>query len=407
MEQVIPAVGSAPLKLWTTGVDVEATAWRQLTNVAALPIVSRRGVAVMPDCHWGRGATVGSVIPTVGAIVPSAVGVDIGCGLIAQQTALMASDLPDSLGNVRSAIEAAVPHGRTNHGGAYDKGAWGDVPPAMATAWRELLAPSYDALLEQYPRLKRANAVKHLGSLGTGNHFIEVCLDEQQHVWVMLHSGSRGIGNAIGTLFIELAQRDTDLRHIALPDRDLAYLTEGTPLFADYVKAVGWAQTFAWVNRRLMLERTLRALGWALGRPVGETETTAINCHHNYVQQETHFGESVWLTRKGAVSARLGEVGIIPGSMGAQSFIVRGKGNVDSYHSCAHGAGRQMSRTQAKQTFTLADHIAATAGVECRKDAGVLDETPGAYKPIAAVMAAQADLVEVVAVLKQVVCVKG
>jgi len=248
--------------------------------------------------------------------------------------------------------------------------------------------------------------VRHLGTLGTGNHFIEVCLDEAGAVWVMLHSGSRGVGGRIGSHFIELAKLEMERWFIHLPDRDLAYLSEGSQYFNDYIEVVGWAQDFALVNRQLMMEATLGAISTALGRPV-KTGATAVNCHHNYVSREHHFGKNVLVTRKGAVRAREGDLGIIPGSMGARSYIVRGKGNPDSFHSCSHGAGRAMSRTEAKKRFTLEEHAAATAGVECRKDSEVIDETPAAYKDIDAVMAAQVDLVDVVHTLKQVVCVKG
>ena len=396
----------APIKMWTNGVPVEDSAMAQLRNVASLPFVHGH-VAVMPDVHWGMGATVGSVIPTRRAIVPAAVGVDIGCGMMAVKTDLVASDLPDNLSGVRSAIEAAVPHGRTDNGRENDRGAWGAPPDTVVRAAASALE-GLEKIVDEDKGLGRAarRAPHHIGTLGTGNHFIEVCLDKEQAVWVMLHSGSRGIGNAIGQHFIELAKQDMKKWFITLPDADLAYLPEGSENFGRYVRAVKWAQEFARLNRETMMQASLGALGAALGRPIGTTEQ-AINCHHNYVEMEHHFGENVWVTRKGAVRAREGDLGIIPGSMGARSYIVRGKGNPDSFCSCSHGAGRAMSRAAAKKRFTLADHVAATAGVECRKDAEVIDETPGAYKPIDAVMAAQTDLVEVVAELRQLVCVKG
>jgi tRNA-splicing ligase RtcB len=400
-----PGGNRAGIRAWVEGVPVEDQAWRQVENVARLPFIHRH-VAVMPDVHWGKGATVGSVIPTLGAIVPAAVGVDIGCGMVAAALDLKARDLPDSLRAVRSAIEADVPHGRTRHGGRGDTGAWRGAPPSdVAAAWREL-QPGHERLTARHRQLAGANATNHLGTLGTGNHFIELCLDETDRVWVMLHSGSRGIGNRIGTFFIERARAHMARRGIDLPDRDLAYLPERTRDFDDYVAAVGWAQRFARASREVMLGRTVNAVGTALGRRVHWTGTI-VDCHHNYVQQERHFGETVWLTRKGAVSARAGELGVIPGSMGTRSYIVRGKGNPESFHSCSHGAGRRMSRTAARSRFTLADHQRATAGVECRKDADVLDETPGAYKDIDAVMTAQRDLVEIVHTLRQIVCVKG
>jgi tRNA-splicing ligase RtcB len=394
--------GGVPVKMWTHGVPVEAEAMRQLTNAARLPIVFKH-IAAMPDVHFGIGATVGSVIPTLKAIIPAAVGVDIGCGMMAAKTTLRAEDLPDNLAPLRSAIERAVPHGRAP--GARDPGAWSKVPGSVDTAWAQL-EPDFSALCRDYPKLAKTNNRVHLGTLGTGNHFIEVCLDEEGFVWFMLHSGSRGVGNAIGTMFIELAKQDALRNNANLPDRDLAYFEEGSRYFGDYVRAVGWAQKFAALNREVMMKRVIEAAKTVLHKSF-QSHIEAVNCHHNYVQQERHFGEDVYVTRKGAVSAKAGQLGIIPGSMGARSYIVRGKGNPDSFESCSHGAGRAMSRGEAKRRFTLADHRAATEGVECRKDKDVIDETPAAYKDIDAVMQAQRDLVEVVHTLKQVVCVKG
>jgi tRNA-splicing ligase RtcB len=399
-EEAIP--GGVPVKMWTRGVPVDEGARRQLANAARLPVVFRH-IAAMPDVHMGIGATVGSVIPTLKAIIPAAVGVDIGCGMMACKTTLTAQDLPDNLEGLRRAIERAVPHGRAP--GARDPGAWGKVPGAVDTAWAQL-EPEFTALCRDYPKLEKTNHRSHLGTLGTGNHFIEVCLDEAGFVWFMLHSGSRGVGNAIGTMFIELAKKDA-MRHQAnLPDENLAYFEEGSRYFGDYVRAVGWAQRFAQLNREVMMRRVIEAAKTALGRSF-QSHIEAVNCHHNYVQKEHHFGQDVFVTRKGAVSARLGQLGIIPGSMGARSYIVRGKGHPESFESCSHGAGRVMSRTEAKRRFTLEDHRAATEGVECRKDQGVIDEIPMAYKDIDTVMQAQRDLVEVVHTLKQVVCVKG
>lgn len=396
--------GGVPIKMWTRGVPVEDGARAQLARAAQMPFVFKH-VAVMPDVHVGIGATVGSVIPTKGAVIPAAVGVDIGCGMMAARTSLVASDLPDNLEAIRSAIEQAVPHGRSVGRGQRDHGSWGSPPPAIVEAWATLVQ-RFDRLTDKHPRLKNTNNLVHLGTLGTGNHFIELCLDEEQRVWVMLHSGSRGVGNAIGTFFIELAKQDMRKWHINLPDEDLAYFPEGTDHFDDYVEAVGWAQDFAALNRRMMMTNVIRALRGQIAKPF-DAEMEAVNCHHNYVQRENHFGENVLVTRKGAVRAAKGVMGIIPGSMGAKSFIVRGLGNPESFDSCSHGAGRVMSRTAAKKLVTLDEHIADTAGVECRKDEGVIDETPKAYKPIEAVMAAQSDLVEIVHTLKQVVCVKG
>lgn len=394
-----------PIKAWTKGVTIEPAAEQQLRNVASLPFVYK-WVAAMPDVHLGIGATVGSVIPTKGAIIPASVGVDIGCGMMAVQTTLTANDLPDNLKSLRTAIEKAVPHGRTSNGGKGDRGAWHDIPDHHLPEW-ERLKPQYEAIQARHPKLGRGNDVNHLGTLGTGNHFIEVCLDTNDTVWFMLHSGSRGVGNRIGSYFIALAKEDMRKWMINLPDKDLAYLPEGTDHFNDYVKAVHWAQDFALTNRKLMMENLLRAVRGAGELPPFEMTQEVVNCHHNYVAVEQHYGEQVFVTRKGAVRAGKGDMGIIPGSMGARSYIVRGLGNAESFESCSHGAGRAMSRTEAKRRFTIQDHEQATAGIECRKDADVIDETPGAYKPIDDVMNAQKDLVEIVHTLRQIVCVKG
>jgi tRNA-splicing ligase RtcB len=389
--------GRVPVKVFTD--DLEAHARSQLANVAQLPIVFGH-VAAMPDVHAGIGATVGSVIPTRRAIIPAAVGVDIGCGMNAVRLSLKAEHLPDSLARVRTAIERAVPVGFDEHG---ESGALRDACAPLA---RRL-----GSIVRKHPKIAKMQRdheskwVRQMGSLGGGNHFIEVCLDESGYVWVMLHSGSRGVGNCIGRYFIAQAREAIQKRDVHLPDRDLAWLDEGTPLFDDYVEAVGWAQDYARANRREMMDLILGALRRHL--PAFETTGEAINCHHNYVEQEDHFGERLYVTRKGAIRAREGELGIIPGSMGARSYVVRGKGNPESFCSCAHGAGRRMSRAEAKRRFSRADLEAQTQGVECRKDKGVLDEIPGAYKDIDGVMADQADLVDVAHTLKQVVCVKG
>lgn len=394
------------IKAWIDGVGVEAQARAQLDNIASMPFVHKH-VAIMPDVHWGMGATVGSVIPTKGAIIPAAVGVDIGCGMMAHRTSLTASDLPDALAGVRSAIEAAIPHGRTANGGPGDRGAWGDVPSANIGRIKPHIE-ALKAITDKHPKIAQAaaRAPTHAGTLGTGNHFVEVCLDGDDRVWVMLHSGSRGIGNRIGTYFIEAAKAEMRRWFVNLPDADLAYLPQGSSLFDDYWQAVGWAQGWARTNRAIMMDAAMAALSREVPKPF-TTDEEAVNCHHNYVSWEKHFGDNVMVTRKGAVSAKLGELGIIPGSMGARSFIVRGKGNPDSFCSCSHGAGRAMSRTEAKRRFTIADHVAAMGTIEARVDADVIDETPMAYKDIDAVMAAQSDLVDVVHTLKQVVCVKG
>ena len=400
--QLLEVANGKPVKAWIEGVPLEPDARQQLLNTARMPFIFKH-MAVMPDVHLGKGSTIGSVIPTQGAIIPAAVGVDIGCGMIAARTSLVAADLPDNLFGLRSAIEKAVPHGKTF--GRRDQGAWEHVPNAADQAW-SAMAGRFKAITDKYPKLEKTNNRAHLGTLGGGNHFIEVCLDEVNRVWFMLHSGSRGVGNAIGNLFIELAQADMR-QHIAnLPDRSLAYFEEGSRRYDDYVEAVGWAQDFARQNRELMMQAVIATARQVIRKPF-EANLEAVNCHHNYVQKEQHFGEEILVTRKGAVSAQKGQLGIIPGSMGAKSFIVRGLGNEEAFCSCSHGAGRTMSRTQAKKQFTVEDQKRATAHVECRKDKDVIDEIPMAYKDIDAVMHAQRELVEVVHTLRQVVCVKG
>jgi len=396
-----------PVKAWTKGVPLEKEAEQQLMNAARMPFIHSH-IAVMPDVHWGLGATIGSVIPTLKAIIPAAVGVDIGCGMMAVQTSLKATDLPENLKEIRSNIEKYVPHGRTNNGGRGDRGAWADIPEPQMEVWKDL-GKGLDSIVEKNPKVmrKHSNNVNHLGTLGTGNHFIEVCLDEADQVWFMLHSGSRGIGNRIGTYFIELAKEDMRRWHINLPDINLAYLPEESNHFDEYVEAVEWAQTFAKTNRELMMQAVIQAVQNSKGIPPFEANLEAVNCHHNYVARENHFGKNVLVTRKGAVRARLGDMGIIPGSMGAKSYIVRGLGNKDSFDSCSHGAGRTMSRAEARRRFSVDDHIKATEGVECRKDKDVIDETPAAYKDIDAVMEAQKDLVEIAHTLRQIICVKG
>ncbi len=403
--QLIPVEGGVPVRAWVDGVLFEDGARLQVERTARLPFIHDH-IAVMPDVHFGRGATVGSVIPTVGAIVPAAVGVDIGCGMAAVRTSLRAEHLPDDLRKVRSEIESVVPVGRGDHErpSASHKGR-PEAPELAVDAWANL-NDRYRAILRDHPRASHPRPDVQVGTLGGGNHFIEVCIDEAGAVWVMLHSGSRGAGNAIGQYFTELAHRRIAEKGVELEDRDLAWLEEGYPAFAAYWQALEWAQDYARVNREVMLAHTLKAIRKA-GLPRFTVDEAAVNCHHNYVARERHYGLDVFLTRKGAVRAGLGDLGIIPGSMGAKSFIVRGKGCAESFQSCSHGAGRAMSRGDATRKFTLADHRAATEGVECRKDKDVIDETPGAYKDIDAVMAAQSELVDVVHTLKQVVCVKG
>ena len=396
------ATEGRPIKHWTEGVLFEEEAQKQLKQLATLPFIYKH-LAVMPDVHAGKGSTVGTVLATQGAIIPAAVGVDIGCGMIASKTSLKASDLPDSLSVLRSIIESVIPHGSVP--GKPRIGSWGDIPDLTLRAWSDLEA-TFLLMCEQYPKLKNSNNINHLGTLGGGNHFVEICLDTEDCVWFMIHSGSRGVGNLIGRIFIEKAQKDMQRYFINLPDRDMAYLPEGSEHFVPYIKAVRWAQQFALLNRVVMMQNLHDAVTSFLKKSFIRDEV-AVNCHHNYVSFEKHFDEKVIITRKGAVSAKEGELGIIPGSMGAKSFIVRGLGNPESFHSCSHGAGRVMSRTKAKALVNIEQHQHALKDVECRNDASTLDETPNAYKDIDAVMAAQSDLVEIVHTLKQVLCVKG
>ncbi len=398
--------GGVPLKLWDSHQPFEAGAMQQLRNVASLPFVHSH-IAGMPDVHWGKGATVGSVIATRQAIVPAAVGVDIGCGMMAVRTSLAASQLPDSLSEIRAEIERTVPKGfESSQSANHAKGGWAITPNAIARAWYDRFEERWRRIVAKHPKVQGKTG-DQLGSMGGGNHFIEVCLDEESRVWVMLHSGSRGTGNRIGTYFIDAAKEAIAKQRLDfhLADKDLAFLTEGSELFDDYIEAMSFAQDYAIANRELMMGRVLEALRKHL--PPFKTEKQAINCHHNYAAREVHFGEQVWVTRKGAVSANSGELGIIPGSMGTGSFIVEGLGNAESFRSCSHGAGRVMSRGQAKKLISLEDHKAAMKGIECRVDEGVLDESPAAYKDIGAVMAAQTDLVAIRHRLRQVINVKG
>lgn len=393
--------GKVSAYVWTK--DIEPEAIQQLVNMAQLPILHHH-LAAMPDVHAGVGATVGSVIATKEAIIPAAVGVDIGCGMNAVRTSLTAGMLPDGLYKLRMDIEAAIPAGLLQH-------SMSKVQGSAAHRAGRALDGGLDAIVAKHPALMKMQRkfnstwLCQLGTLGGGNHFVELCLDEEDRLWIMLHSGSRGIGNAIGRYFIDKAKKDMG-RHVhALPDKDLAYLREGTELFDDYVEALNWAQDYARLNRELMLRAVIAVLQRHFPRFTLDSE--AINCHHNYVQRETHFGANVFVTRKGAISAREGELGVIPGSMGAKSYVVRGRGNLQSFCSCSHGAGRRMSRTQAKREFNRADLAAQTLGVECRKDGGVIDEIPAAYKDIDSVMANQGDLVSIEHTLKQFLCVKG
>jgi tRNA-splicing ligase RtcB (3'-phosphate/5'-hydroxy nucleic acid ligase) len=408
---VVIMVTAAPpvvdnVRMWTKGVPVEDEARAQIAKLASLPILGGP-VAIMPDVHLGRGATVGSVVATRGAIIPAAVGVDIGCGMVALRTSLTAADLPDSLAAIRAQIERDVPVGFDAHRRPVVDERRGDDAERLRARMAALRGRYEDlAVVRTLGRYDHARVWNQIGTLGGGNHFIELCLDEAQRVWVMLHSGSRNVGNRIGEVAIAEARRIAERENRHLPDRDLAWLTEGSPEFDRYVAGLRWAQDYAALNRDVMLHLVLRALARFFAQDIAVRES-AVNCHHNYADVEEHFGRPLWITRKGAVSAREGELGIIPGSMGARSFIVRGRGNPASYHSCSHGAGRAMSRNEARRRYTRADLAAQTAGVECRKDAAVVDELPAAYKDLDAVMAAQSDLVDVVHTLKQVLCVKG
>jgi len=397
--------GNGFIKAWKRGVPFEDKAIEQLKTTARLPFIFMC-VAAMPDAHWGMGSTVGSVLPTVKAVVPAAVGVDIGCGMMAVRTNLRREYLGGvDLSQLRSAIEAAIPMGRTNDGGEGDVGSWGvDIPTAVKLVWEKNFEFYYAHLCDKHPGMRSRNTFRQLGTLGTGNHFIELCEDEHSAVWIVLHSGSRGLGNRIGSYFTDLAKESCYRWFVNLEDNNLAYLVQGTSDFNDYLKALALAQKFAWCNRELMMANVLKVLTtFVYNTEIVET----VHCHHNYMAEEKHFGKDIFVTRKGAVRAAKGDMGIIPGSMGARSYIVKGLGSIHSFTSCSHGAGRAMGREEAKRRFTLADHEATTAGVECCKTSEVLDETPLAYKDIDAVMAAQSDLVEIVHTLKQFVCCKG
>ena len=392
--------GCVPIYAWNSDVTIEEGVFQQLRNLADLPFIGHH-VAAMPDAHGGIGATVGSVVPTYKAIIPGAVGVDIGCGMAAYKLeGVTANDLPDNLKPIRKAIEKKIPVGFEKH-----KYYSYSLPDKSQSEMVRFIKEKHPTLVRKRKDSVESIILSQHGTLGGGNHFIEVCLDEIENVWLMLHSGSRGIGNMIGTYFINLAKEDMKTHFINLPDKDLAYFSEGTQHFDDYVHAVSWAQNYARMNRDKMISDVLNVL--AKFFPPFDVTKEAVNCHHNYVELENHYGQNVYVTRKGAVRAREGDMGIIPGSMGAKSFIVKGKGNPESFHSCSHGAGRTMSRTKAKKMITVEDHIQATKGVECRKDTGVIDESPAAYKDIDAVMKSQEDLVDIVYTLKQVLCVKG
>ena len=395
--QGIISKARVPVKIWAPIEEVEPAAIEQLTNTANLPFVFKH-VAAMSDVHLGKGATIGSVIATKGAISPSAVGVDLGCGMAAIKPKLTEDErnkLLQNLQQLRHSIERSVPVAHNGNSRITESvEGW--------LGWEG----QHTSLMSDSSILKKAKS--QLGSLGGGNHFIEVCLDTEQNIWVMLHSGSRNIGKVLAERHIDTAKGIMKKLFIDLPDPDLAYLAEGTPEFLAYMADLKWCQYYALQNRVEMLSRVMKDISFLLygeNRPI--ESIMGVNCHHNYVSRENHYGENVLVTRKGAVRARKDDLGIIPGSMGTRSYIVRGLGNPESFHSCSHGAGRKMSRTQARKLFTVEDMKKQTQGVECRKDDGVIDEIPSAYKDIEKVMKNQSDLVEVVAELKQVLCVKG
>lgn len=396
-----------PVKCWLGNLELEETAKQQLLNLSKLPFINKY-ISVMPDCHAGIGSTVGTVIPTIKCIIPATVGVDLFCGMLAIRTSLKAIDLPDNLFDLLTLLESNIPHGRSDNGGDNDIGSWKDkVPSIILNDFRvQTLKTELDILTEKHPKINKRNWLKHLGTLGTGNHFIEICLDTEDSVWVMLHSGSRGIGNQIGQYFINKAKEEMKRWYINIPDIDLAYLPEGSQYFYDYIKAIHWAGKYAKLNREFMMSKTIETLRSYLNKDF-RVDLEVVDCHHNYVSIEKHFGQECYVTRKGAVSAKEGELGIIPGSMGVKSYIVRGKGNRESFNSCSHGAGRVMSRTKARELINIQKHLEDTKGVACRSCDEVLDESPSAYKPIDEVMNAQTDSVEIVHTLKQIVCMKG
>jgi tRNA-splicing ligase RtcB len=403
--EIIPSEG-APIKAWKQGVPFDEKAIQQLKETAMLPFIYK-WVAAMPDTHWGMGATVGSVVATDGAIIPAAVGVDIGCGMMAVRLPykLDPKGIPN-LHDLRRELEIEIPNGRSNDGGEGDEGAWKSIPKQVADCWTlHFDTPYYSQVCRSHPGARSKNAERQLGTLGTGNHFLEISLDEADNLWIVIHSGSRGLGNRIGSYFTRLAKELCKTWFITLPNADLAYLPAGTQDMEDYLFAVQLAQTFAWHNRLLMMDKACNIVRSYFDIGAGILDT--VHCHHNYANIEKHFGKNVWVTRKGAVRARIGDFGIIPGSMGACTYIVEGLGSPHSFESCSHGAGRVMSRTEALKRISIEDHQKATEGVECYKGNEVLDESPAAYKPIDLVMEAQRDLVEPVHKLKQILCVKG
>lgn len=379
------------IKMWNDGINIEEEAIQQLKNLSEMPFIYQH-IAVMPDAHWGRGSTVGTVIATEGAIIPAAVGVDIGCGMCACRLNFKVDALGDNLDKLRSSIERSVPVGFESNR---------DLSKRMWSSIKSVL-PDGTPVSEK--------TFLQLGTLGGGNHFIEICKDTEDYAWIVLHSGSRNIGKTLAEQHIDKARDLMKEYFISLPDPDLAYLVQNTEPFKHYIADLLWCQDYAKQNRNEMMLRVLKDVSFHVygeERRYDHLVSERVDCHHNFTQKENHYDKNIWVTRKGAVSAREGQMGIIPGSMGTKSYIVRGKGNMESFCSCSHGAGRSMSRNQARKRFTLEDHLTATAGVECRKDESVIDETPMAYKDIDMVMAAQSDLVEIVYTLKQLLCVKG
>lgn len=402
MFNIIESKG-AVIKAWNNGVPFESGAIAQTQFVAELPFV--KGVALMPDCHIGVGCTIGTVIASEGAISPAVVGVDIGCGMYAVRTRLTRKDILPELDNIFHLLSTKIPNGRTNNGGEGDRGAWGNPPERVQGIWDAISGGEIEEVFARHPEARSKNGLKQLGTLGTGNHFIEVSVDLDDDVWIVLHSGSRGFGNRIGSYFTQLAKEKCKQWFIQLPHADLAYLPVGTPEFNDYMKALSVAQRYAWYNRGLMMDTALDIVGGEAS--LGKDKPISVHCHHNYLSTERHFGKNLLITRKGAVRADEGDLAIIPGSMGARTFIAKGLGNRDSYHSCSHGAGRVMGRNEAMRRISVEQHVAATEGIVCFKGAEVIDESPSAYKSIEAVMAAQADLVTPIVELRQLVCVKG
>lgn len=410
---VEPTDNSHVVKGWTRGVHLDQNTIDQVALMAKMPFIFPY-IAVMPDAHWGMGSCVGSVVPTKDAVMPATVGVDIGCGMIAHKLNIKRADFNEIEEDVRTAISRTVPTGRADNGGDRDPGGWqgwphlrGHIPDIVMDAWDNKLADGYLNVLEDnHKELSRARTIEHLGTLGTGNHFIELSSDENHDVWIVIHSGSRGIGARIGGYFIKTAQELCKRWLVNLPDKNLAFFPKGEQKFKEYWYALQWAQKYAWTNRELMMELTMQAIQRTLGDNL-IMAVDKVHCHHNYAQYENHFGKNIIVTRKGAVRARKSDRGIIPGSMGERSFIVRGKEDRDALHSCSHGAGRVMSRRAAKDTISLDAHRADTEGVFCDKTSAVIDESPKAYKDIESVMAAQRNLVDIEHTLKGFINVKG